>query len=126
MFRAFGFVVVVFGHGCGNFANDGSSGDNNAFNSKACSVEGEGDIEVVEGAGTVSVVYGRQVLDNMVSLCKHLLTSKGEFLAMKGLVPNSEIAVMDSGFEVTSVTPLTVPGCNDQRHLVRVKSKSSE
>lgn len=64
-------------------------------------------------------------LDNMVSLCKHLLSKNGQFLAMKGLVPDSEIAMMDSNYEVTDITPLTVPGCTDQRHLVTVKPTSN-
>ena len=60
-------------------------------------------------------------LDNMVNLCKHLLTPGGEFLAMKGLIPKDEIAMVDSDYGIESISPLTVPGCMDQRHLIIVK-----
>ena len=63
-------------------------------------------------------------LDNMVSLCKHLLTPEGQFIAMKGLVPENEIAMVDPDFEIQSITPLTVPGSSDQRHLITVIKKS--
>jgi 16S rRNA (guanine527-N7)-methyltransferase len=63
-------------------------------------------------------------LDNMVLLCKHLLSSNGEFLAMKGLIPKDEMAMVDTNYEIASITPLTVPGCLDQRHLLIVKKKS--
>ena len=63
-------------------------------------------------------------LDNMVQLCKHLLTPNGEFLAMKGLIPKDEIAMVDSDYRIVSITPLKVPGCMDQRHLITVKKNS--
>ena len=63
-------------------------------------------------------------LDNMVSLCKHLLTPEGQFIAMKGLVPENEIAMVDPDYEIQSITPLTVPGSSDQRHLITVIKKS--
>jgi 16S rRNA (guanine527-N7)-methyltransferase len=63
-------------------------------------------------------------LDNMVSLCKHLLTNNGEFLAMKGLIPNDEIAMLDTDYGIVSITSLTVPGCLDQRHLIKIKKNS--
>ena len=63
-------------------------------------------------------------LDNMVVLCKHLLSPNGEFLAMKGLVPKDEIALLDSDYRIVSIMPLIVPGCMDQRHLITIKKKS--
>mgnify|MGYP003652108206 FL=1 len=63
-------------------------------------------------------------LDNMVSLCKHLLASNGEFLAMKGLIPKDEIAMVDADYGIVSITPLIVPGCMDQRHLITIKKNS--
>ena len=63
-------------------------------------------------------------LDNMVSICKHLLTFDGEFLAMKGLIPKDEIAMIDKDYGIVGVTPLIVPGCLDQRHLITIKKTS--
>lgn len=64
-------------------------------------------------------------LDNMVEICKHLLSNNGQFLAMKGLIPESEIAVMSKEYHVSKVIPLIVPGCTDQRHLVIVQRNNS-
>ena len=60
-------------------------------------------------------------LDNMVSLCKHLLSSNGMFLAMKGLIPEKEIALLDAEYALAEVIPLSVPGCMEQRHLIIIK-----
>lgn len=60
-------------------------------------------------------------LDNMVNLCKHLLTEKGQFLAMKGLVPEEEIQKLDANFQVKNIASLTVPGCFEQRHLITIE-----
>jgi 16S rRNA (guanine527-N7)-methyltransferase len=59
-------------------------------------------------------------LDNMVHICKHLLTDNGQFLAMKGLIPEKEIALLDPDYTITEIKPLSVPGCWEQRHLVIV------
>lgn len=64
-------------------------------------------------------------LDNMVHLCKHLLSPDGEFLAMKGLIPKDEIEMVESQYKIHSITPLVVPGCMDQRHLITVKKNNS-
>ena len=60
-------------------------------------------------------------LDNMVLLCKHLLSDNGRFLAMKGLQPNEEIEAMPESFCVEKSIPLEVPGCEDQRHLIIIR-----
>lgn len=63
-------------------------------------------------------------LDNMVNLCKHLLSSNGEFLAMKGLEPHEEIKNLPEDFVVDKVEELCVPECEDQRHLIIIKKSS--
>lgn len=60
-------------------------------------------------------------LDNMVELCKHLLSEGGQFLAMKGLIPKEEMALLDSNYFVKDIVALTVPGCLDQRHLITIE-----
>lgn len=49
-----------------------------------------------------------------------LLAPGGEVLAMKGLFPEEELADLPGGFRVAEVVPLTVPGLEAARHLVRV------
>lgn len=63
-------------------------------------------------------------LDNMVNLCKHLLTDSGEFLAMKGLYPESEISALPSGYSVKNSIKLCVPACEEDRHLIIIEKTS--
>lgn len=52
---------------------------------------------------------------------RHLLTPNGEFLAMKGAVPEQELAAMPQGYHLIEVIPLRVPGLEqEQRHLLRI------
>lgn len=56
-------------------------------------------------------------LSEFVRLTRHLLAEGGEWLAMKGLYPNEEIAQI-KGAQVTRDVPLHVPGLEAERHLV--------
>ncbi len=52
---------------------------------------------------------------------RHLLTPNGEFLAMKGAVPEQELAALPQGFHLLEVIALKVPGLEqEQRHLLRI------
>jgi 16S rRNA (guanine527-N7)-methyltransferase len=52
---------------------------------------------------------------------RHLLTPNGEFLAMKGAVPQEELAALPQGFHLIEVIALKVPGLEqEQRHLLRI------
>jgi len=64
-------------------------------------------------------------LDNMVNLCKHLLTDQGDFLAMKGLNPTDEISKLPEGYAVKSTIKLCVPACEDDRHLIIIGKSST-
>ena len=79
-----------------------------------------GRVEAADNTKTFDQILSRAftALDNMVNLCKHLLSSEGKFLAMKGLQPNEEIEAMPDTFSVEKSIPLKVPGCEDQRHLI--------
>jgi 16S rRNA (guanine527-N7)-methyltransferase len=80
-------------------------------------------VESVSGQLKFDQIVSRAftALDNMVELCKHLLSSDGEFLAMKGLIPEKEIALLDADYTIAEIKPLSVPGCEEQRHLVIVR-----
>ncbi len=56
-------------------------------------------------------------LSEFVRLTRHLLAEGGEWLAMKGLYPNEEIAQL-KGALVTRDIPLHVPGLEADRHLI--------
>jgi 16S rRNA (guanine527-N7)-methyltransferase len=52
---------------------------------------------------------------------RHLLIPKGEFLAMKGAVPEAELSELPQGFHLIEVIVLKVPGLErEQRHLLRI------
>ena len=57
-------------------------------------------------------------LEDMVDGCRHLLSSGGHFLAMKGAYPGEEIAVVEDRCQLEAVHTLNVPGLDEQRHLV--------
>lgn len=63
-------------------------------------------------------------LSDMVRFSRHLLSSDGRFLAMKGVYPEQEIAQLPADIEVFSVKPLNVPGTDGQRHLVELGFKA--
>ncbi|MFV0476987.1 MAG: 16S rRNA (guanine(527)-N(7))-methyltransferase RsmG [Parahaliea sp.] len=57
-------------------------------------------------------------LSDMVDACAHLLADDGCFLALKGIYPEQELRGINQCCRVLSVTPLSVPGLQEQRHLV--------
>ncbi|EDP8672962.1 16S rRNA (guanine(527)-N(7))-methyltransferase RsmG [Salmonella bongori] len=61
-------------------------------------------------------------LNDMVSWCHHLPGEEGRFYALKGQLPEDEIASLSDGFSVESVEKLLVPQLEGERHLVIIKS----
>lgn len=61
-------------------------------------------------------------LSDFVRLSSHLLTENGKFYAMKGLIPADEIGNLDSGWKVSRIEQLKVPGLDAQRHLIMIES----
>ncbi len=57
-------------------------------------------------------------IKKMLANTQHLCAADGVFLAMKGKLPENELAELPTGFNVKSVQSLTVPGLDAQRHLV--------
>lgn len=60
-------------------------------------------------------------LNDMVSWCHHLPDEKGRFYALKGQLPEDEIASLPAEFCVESVIKLQVPHLEGERHLVVIK-----
>ncbi|EJF5297741.1 16S rRNA (guanine(527)-N(7))-methyltransferase RsmG, partial [Salmonella enterica] len=56
-------------------------------------------------------------LNDMVSWCHHLPGEKGRFYALKGQLPEDEIASLPDDFNVESVEKLRVPQLEGERHL---------
>jgi 16S rRNA (guanine527-N7)-methyltransferase len=59
-------------------------------------------------------------LAEFVKLTRHLLAQDGQFVAMKGVYPYEEIALLPAGIAVSEVVPVSVPGLDAERHLVRM------
>jgi 16S rRNA (guanine527-N7)-methyltransferase len=57
-------------------------------------------------------------LREFVTLTRHLLQPGGRWLAMKGLYPNEEIALLPHGVKVSADHALVVPGLEANRHLI--------
>lgn len=53
-----------------------------------------------------------------LSSCDHLLSPGGQFLAMKGRLPEDELQQIPQGFQLVSSVELQVPGLNAERHLL--------
>lgn len=60
-------------------------------------------------------------LTDMVSWCHHLPGGAGRFYALKGQLPEDEIAQLPAAFSVESVVELRVPQLEGERHLVIIK-----
>jgi 16S rRNA (guanine527-N7)-methyltransferase len=56
-------------------------------------------------------------LSEFVKVTRHLLAEGGEWLAMKGLYPDEEIALL-KGVRVKSHAKLHIPGLDAERHLI--------
>ncbi len=66
-------------------------------------------------------------LEDMLLSCQHLCCSQeghrtGKFLAMKGQIPEEEIAQLPEGFRIEEINELSVAGLNAQRHLIQIRS----
>ncbi|WP_237059811.1 16S rRNA (guanine(527)-N(7))-methyltransferase RsmG [Microbulbifer sediminum] len=67
-------------------------------------------------AGVVSRAFAS--VTDMVHWCEHLLTDGGRFYAMKGKWPEDELSTLPKAIKVEQVHPLSVPGCDADRHLI--------
>lgn len=65
-------------------------------------------------------------LDEMLMFCQHLcfrgqgFSEDGLFLAMKGQIPEEEIAQLPEGFRIEAINELKVFGLNAERHLIQI------
>jgi len=56
----------------------------------------------------------------LVESTGHLIVSGGRLLAMKGKRPEEELKAMPNGWKVAEIHKLTVPGLDEERHLVEI------
>ncbi|MCX7217442.1 MAG: 16S rRNA (guanine(527)-N(7))-methyltransferase RsmG [Burkholderiales bacterium] len=82
-----------------------------------------GRVEALQVKDQFDVITSRAFseLCNFINWSGHLLAEGGQFFAMKGVNPNEEIERMPSGWEVSSIEVLTVPGLDVERHMIYIK-----
>lgn len=56
----------------------------------------------------------------LVGSCGHLLVGGGRLLAMKGKRPDEELKALPSGWKVADIRKLSIPGLDEERHLVEI------
>ena len=59
-------------------------------------------------------------LPDFVAYAGHLCAPDGRILAMKGKNPEAEIALLPKRYRVRAVNRVTVPGLDDERHIVEI------
>ncbi|MFC7302195.1 16S rRNA (guanine(527)-N(7))-methyltransferase RsmG [Cognatiluteimonas weifangensis] len=82
----------------------------------------EARIEAIDATASFDAITARALasLPQLLALGGHLLKPGGVLLALKGAVPDAEIAALPPGWRLQAVRPLTVPGLAAERHLVVV------
>lgn len=84
-------------------------------------------VEQLQVAQKFDVITSRAFaeLSDFINWSAHLLTDNGQFIALKGVQPDEEIARLPAGWEVTEVQPLAVPGLDAERHLISIKRSAA-
>lgn len=82
-----------------------------------------GRVEALQVVDKFDVITSRAFSEicNFVNWSGHLLAEGGQFLAMKGVNPNEEIERMPTGWMVSGIEVLSVPGLDVERHLIYIK-----
>ena len=82
----------------------------------------ESRIEAFRPGATFDAITARALatLPLILDLGGHLLGDDGRLLAMKGVVPDDEIAALPPGWGVAAIHPLRVPGLAAERHLLEI------
>lgn len=64
-------------------------------------------------------------LSDFVNWSGHLLAEGGEFIALKGVSPDAEVAHLPAGWKVREVRALQVPTLQAERHLIFIERAES-
>ena len=60
-------------------------------------------------------------LNDFINWSNHLLQPGGRYIAMKGVMPQDEIARLPDGWKVEKTQALQVPGVDAERHLIFIE-----
>jgi len=80
-------------------------------------------VEQLKVASPFDVITSRAFaeLKDFVTWSGHLLAPDGQFIALKGVLPQEEIARLPDGWKVVDTQALLVPGMEAERHLIFIK-----
>lgn len=78
--------------------------------------------ESFEPAQRFDTVVSRAVgpIEKFMQWSAHLCVGGGRLLAMKGRYPEDELKKLPSGWKLAAVHRLTIPGLDEERHLVEI------
>jgi len=65
-------------------------------------------------------------LDDMLDWCHHLPHAQGKFYALKGVIPDAELAHLKAELVLDKIHMLAVPELEGERHLVVIKHATSQ
>jgi 16S rRNA (guanine527-N7)-methyltransferase len=84
-----------------------------------------GRVEELQATELFDVITSRAFseLANFVNWAGHALADGGQMIALKGQLPESEMAVLPEHWTITKVQPVTVPYLDAQRHLLWIERK---
>ena len=86
-------------------------------------------IELYQPEAVIDVIVSRAFssLRDFVDLTKHLVQpGRTRLVAMKGLYPEEELALLPEGFVVNKAQKVTVPGYTGERHIIELSATSAE
>ncbi|GAB5412598.1 MAG: 16S rRNA (guanine(527)-N(7))-methyltransferase RsmG [Congregibacter sp.] len=80
-------------------------------------------VEAYVPAAPFDIVLSRAFasLNDMIAGCRNLIAENGQFLAMKGQVPDAELAALSTAGYHAQVHELSVPGLDEERCLVVIE-----
>jgi 16S rRNA (guanine527-N7)-methyltransferase len=111
------------------FALIESTGKKCRFLEHACGALALANVDVVQSRAEAyrpdvrfGTVVARAVgpIAGLVRCAGHLVAGNGRLLAMKGRLPDKELAASLDGWKLAGVHRLTVPGLDEERHLVEL------
>ncbi len=112
-----GGVILSVGNGCSKSFSTGSSAGSSTNNTAGAAMGGgNSDIPIIEGARTVSIVYSKQVVDQLSS-CSGLASPSGATMNMyeqkKGSISTYGTANTVTGPAMMAITSIAGEICND-------------
>ena len=80
-------------------------------------------VEQLQVAQLFDVITSRAFaeLNDFINWSNHLLHPGGRYIAMKGVMPQDEIARLPDGWKVEKTQALQVPGLDAERHLIFIE-----